>query len=386
MTNGRADAAVGDARGGVALSVPTRERVAPTQRLAEYQDALDEGRAGWTGRLAGPPLHIVAAGYSVAMALHHFWYRYVPGTVHRVPAPVISIGNITTGGTGKTPLVIDVARRLMAAGRKPAVVARGYRAKEGKADELALIAEAAAGVVCIADPDRVRGAKTALAAHDADAIVLDDGFQHRRMGRDLDIVCVDATQPLRSASLMPRGRLREAVRRLRRAHLIVLTRVDQAGDVVLAEVRNTVRYAAARTPVISAVHRPGPLEPLAAEAIPPADQCRAYVFSGIGNPGAFAATAAEAVAQVVGETRLRDHHDYTLADVERLCRDAARCGANCLLTTAKDAVKLRDLPATWRLPVAVLPICIDFLDDGAKMLDALLSRALTARRFACGSA
>lgn len=250
----------------------------------------------------------------------------------RVGVPVISVGNLAAGGTGKTPCCQLVVERLHHLGRNPAVLMRGYKGQDGTNEEAALY-----GVPVVSDPDRVAGANRARAAG-ADCLVLDDGFQHRRLGRDLDIVLIDALRPWGGGAVLPLGLLREPASALRRADLIILSRSDQIDDD--ARTALTARLAVHGKPVLAARHAPLGLRSLAGGDLRPPDLSGVDVVlvSGIGNPAAFAATVTSLGARIAGDLRFPDHHHYGDADLETI-RQASRRGR--LLTTTKDAVKLR---------------------------------------------
>ncbi|HZW29293.1 MAG TPA: tetraacyldisaccharide 4'-kinase, partial [Isosphaeraceae bacterium] len=171
-------------------------------------------------------LSCAAAGYGAAIALRngsfeHGWLR-----VHRLGVPVVSVGNLTVGGTGKTPMVEWLARWFRARRRRVVIVSRGYRGEQGLNDEGLVLEENLPDVPHLQDRDRVRAGRVALQELEADILVLDDGFQHRRLARDLDVVLIDALEPFGLGHLLPRGLLREPVRSLRRADLVVLSRAD----------------------------------------------------------------------------------------------------------------------------------------------------------------
>lgn len=289
----------------------------------------------------------------------------------RLAAPVVSVGNLSVGGTGKTPMVVWVARELERRGRRVGLLSRGYKASPGELnDEGRLMAELLPGVEHVQDADRVRGAGRLLRGG-ADVIVLDDGFQHRRLARDLDIVLVDATRPwglpavggAAVRSVLPRGLLREGVSGLARADSLVLTRSDAVSSSELAELEEELERLAPGVPRALAEHRPSGLrrgqERLELGEL---DGRAVRLVSGIGNPGAFEATARSLGADVRGVHAFEDHHAYTREELEPL---AAR--GDELLVTAKDAVKLAGLG------VAHLVLDVELVvTRGEKVLAALL--------------
>lgn len=334
------------------------------------------GRAGlWAAPLRAV-LRVIEAPYAAIIAARNRRYDAGRGVI-RVDAPVVSVGNLTVGGTGKTPLVVEIVRRLERLGRNPAVVARGYRAgRDGANDEQRLIERECPGIAYVAGADRVAAAQRAIGAKRADTIVLDDGFQHRRLARDLDIVLIDATCPFGYGHLLPRGLLREPVTALRRAGLIVLTRTDLAATQELQRIDRVLTAQAPDVPVIRCHHRVTGLTDLAGDAVTDSPAgARVLLFAAIGNPAAFRATALSLGARVVSHRWFPDHYRYCAGDVDDLLRLAREAEADMLLTTAKDAVKLAALGRFAHARVRVVAIRIDFEGDGDMMLQAALEAA-----------
>lgn len=292
----------------------------------------------------------------------------------RLTVPVVSVGNLSAGGTGKTPMVAWVARELAQRGRRVGLLSRGYGARAGEGnDEAALLAELLPGVPHVQDKDRARGGHALVQQHAVDAVVLDDGFQHRRLHRELDLVLLDATRPWGlagrrddDAPLLPRGLLREPPCALARADAIVLTRADQARDAELSELRRAVERHAPGKPLALAAHTPARLVSLDGER----EELKALhgrevdVASGIGHPAAFEATLASLGARVRERRRFSDHHAFSAADLDGL-------GSRWLVVSAKDAVKLRPLAFAARAVVRVLEVELELL-EGAPALAALL--------------
>ena len=272
--------------------------------------------------------------------------------------PVISIGNLTAGGTGKTPLVESILQYLSAQGVHAAMLSRGYGrrsrgvqvvadghrvlldARDG-GDEPVQVARRCPGVPVIVAERRIDGARLAVREFGVDAIVLDDGFQHRSLRRDLDIVVLDAEKPVDREPMLPAGLRRERLVSLRRAHVIVYTGVRQTVTTPPPWSAGLPRYGGQMHLVCHRSWRQ--LRNAASSAEVPAASCRgkrAVVFSGIGNQSRFLADATDAGVSVAAAFRFRDHYRYLRKDLELLAGRCREEKADFLLTTEKDTVRL----------------------------------------------
>src|SRR3712207_4760697 len=314
--------------------------------------------------LPTPALVPHSLAYGAMMRARLALYRAGVMRSREAGAPVVSVGNITAGGTGKTPLVEWAAGALAEEGRRVCVLTRGYGRREEwrrvvasdgerlmaevdeSGDEPRLLAERLLGkaaVVC--DADRVEAARWATKELGSEVFVLDDGFQHLRIARDLDIVTVDATDAWGCGRLLPFGRLREPLSGLARAGCVVITRADMAKD--LGAIRaEAERLTGGRAPVFASSFRTTAVRPLAdandeGEAVGPF-----AAFCAVGNPRSFFAHLRGEGRELLYTRAFQDHHAYTQRDVEAIAHEAERRGARSLLTTAKDAVKLRRLSLT----------------------------------------
>jgi tetraacyldisaccharide 4'-kinase len=301
-----------------------------------------------------------------ARAYERGWIRQ-----SRLTVPVVSVGNLTFGGTGKTPTVVALVRDLARRGRHPAVLTRGYgRTADHQivligpdpstpvsmaGDEPLELAARLPGVPVVVDGDRVRGGIEAI-GRGADVVVLDDGFQHLRLARDLDLVLVDAGDPWGGGRLPPRGRLREPIAHLARADAVLVTKLPVDAEPALDAVRDEVGRHAPGAPVLGAR-----LEPTAVRrrdgAAPPEVlfKQRVLAVAGLGRPEGFAELLLEAGAEIVGRRWFDDHHPYTVAEVAELKAAAGRLDA-VVATTAKDAVKLPDDAGVWIVEASMRPV------------------------------
>ncbi len=310
--------------------------------LVEYWHRCVEGRGGWGGSVVRAGLWAAQWPYRLAVACRN-WYYDQPHHCHRVPVPVISVGNLSVGGTGKTPMVLYLARTLRQMNRRVVIVSRGYKAPQGAVNDEALELERhLSDVPHLQHHDRVQAAQIAIDELQTQVILLDDGFQHRRLGRDLDIVLLDGLCPFGHGHLLPRGLLREPISSLQRAQVVVLTRCDLIHREQIQAVARVVHQLAPQALWIQAAHRPrqlfaandttAPLEHLKHQPV--------AAFCGIGNPEGFRRSLQHIGYELVGFWAFEDHHHYTTQDVERLAHWAQKLQAQALLCTGKDLVKL----------------------------------------------
>jgi tetraacyldisaccharide 4'-kinase len=312
-----------------------------------------------------------------------------PGAERRAGLPVLSVGNLVVGGTGKTPTVSWLASRLLALGLSPAIVSRGYGGRAGRGplvvstgagptctadscgDEPFLLATATRGAIVIVGADRAAGAERARGLG-ASAVLLDDGFQHRALARDLDIVLLDAARPFGNGRLLPAGPLREPLDSLRRADVVLLTRARDAADPT-----DTSRVVAALRPgtplVRSSFRRVGFVDATGVEVPGPR---RAVAFCGIARPDTFRTELAGEPTEIVSFRVFADHHRFTDREIDELLDAAARAGAR-LVTTEKDLARL----SSRTIPRESAPIALRIelvVHEPEPLLDAI-ERAIGRR-------
>ena len=285
--------------------------------------------------------------YGVVAALRNLAFDARWRRVHRAATPVLSVGNLSVGGTGKTPTVLWLCELLRARGERPGVLARGYgRAPGAKLnDEGAMLQRRLPWLLQEQDPDRVAGAAR-LSAQGASVIVLDDGFQHRRLHRDLDLVCVDAELPFGNNQCLPSGDLREWPGSLRRADLVLLTRAGAlTAPQLLARVRRMRQLANKPSlPIYACDHAPVDLLHQPAGTVLPLsrlDGAAVVLLTAVARPDSVRRTAQSLGANVVDEIRYRDHHRFTPAELAA-ADAAARTHSALLLTTEKDDARMLD--------------------------------------------
>jgi len=299
--------------------------------------------------------------YGAVAAARNALFQAGVKKVRRIDAPVVSIGNLTVGGTGKTPTVAWLCELAKQHGRTPGVLARGYGRAPGAElnDEGVLLQRRLPWLLQEQDPDRVAAGER-LVAKGCDFVVLDDGFQHRRLHRDLDVVCLDATLPFGNGQCLPAGDLREWRSGLRRADVLLLTRASRLdGDQLAARVRRLQQIAGRPLPVHACEHEPVHVVQRPADVVEPLDVLRGrrvVLWSAIARPQSFRATVEALGAEVVGEQAHRDHHRFTDGDVAA-ARALAQGRDALLLTTEKDDARLD----AFDVPRAVLRVDLRFL-------------------------
>lgn len=281
--------------------------------------------------------------------------------MHRLPVPVVSVGNLTVGGTGKTPVVAWLVVRARESGVCPGVLARGYRRGPGARlnDEGVMLQRRFPDLLQVQDPDRARGGER-LVEMGAELVILDDGFQHRRLHRDRDIVCLDGSRPFAAGTLLPAGDLREPRSGLRRADVVILTRAGGLSEEDLDQrAKGICRLAGRALPVYPCQHRPADLLMQPGGDRRPVSDLRGQkvlLLSGIARPESFEETVSGLGAQIVGHLRYRDHHQFRDAELRR-AEERARGSSAWLLITEKDDARLPpQAPAR-----AVLRVEIEFL-------------------------
>lgn len=311
--------------------------------------------------------------YRGAVAARSAFYRRGWVRSVRLEVPVISIGNLTFGGTGKTPTVIALARDLVRMGRRPAVLTRGYkRLEDGQVvvvgpeprqtaaeigDEPLEIARRLPGVPVIVDADRARGGGEAQRLG-ADVVLLDDGFQHLQLERDLDVVLVDAGDPWGGGRLPPLGRLREPLTALKRADAVLITKVPSRWRPVMSEIERAVDRVAPRAQVFVSRLRPNRVRVPGEGWLGPETLKgrRVFAFAALGRPEGFLETLTEAGAEVTGSRWFPDHHNYTDLELSEIVDRAASVSV-VPVTTAKDAVKIpTDEKGVWIVEAVVEPV------------------------------
>ena len=359
-------------------------RLPDQARLIRIQSGEDRDAAAVALRMAS---NLGTPAYRAAVGVRNRMYALRLLRARRLGRPTIAVGNLTAGGTGKTPMVIELCRRLGAMGHRPAVLLRGYEpagleGKEGS-DEAKVLRGALGSIPVQADSSRVRGARAVLAAHpDTSVFVLDDAFQHRKARRDLDLVLIDATRPFGFNRLLPRGLLREPLRSLRRADAIIITRTDRVDEATLKDLDRRITCITGRAPVAHTAHHWAELR-IGHEARDVAWLGGHAVLgvSGIGNPADFEAKLHAAAGRVVGMLTFNDHHAYTRSEVQGILNHAEERGAEAVVTTQKDWVKWRRLAGGTKatLPVVRPIVRMGFL-DGVDAVDEMLIEALGARR------
>jgi tetraacyldisaccharide 4'-kinase len=335
-------------------------------------------------------LRPVAAGFGWGVALRRMAYRRGWFRVRRLATPVVSIGNLTVGGTGKTPLLAFTARKLAARGWKPGILTRGYGRQSPSpcvvlepapgrqpdpresGDEPALLARKLPTVPIVVSADRHKGGRLAEERFPVDVLLLDDGFQHLALARDVDIVLVDATEEYSAQSLLPAGRLREPYSALERAHLIVLTRLELGAAPGLEDF---VRGMNPRAKVFHCSTRLSGLRDISSGENIPLESVLARpvaAFCGVGNPEAFFADLTKWGFHPVDQMRFGDHHVYDRKDVEWLARRAHEKHARAMITTEKDAM---NLPSRLESQIPILSCGIEAeIEEPAAFVEAIVSR------------
>ncbi|MCA8997142.1 MAG: tetraacyldisaccharide 4'-kinase [Planctomycetaceae bacterium] len=335
-----------------------------------------------------PLLTMASWGYTAATDYRNWRYDRGRNRIHRVDVPIISVGNLTAGGTGKTPTVAWLANWLRGAGESPGILSRGYHALDGadsersENDEKRVLDLHCPGIPHVQNKERFDGAVSLIAEHDVSVIVLDDGFQHRRLHRDFDLVLIDALNPFGFGHLLPRGLLRERKANLRRADAILITRCESSSDSQVEAIQDELSrwtdapvYRTAFTPT-RLINREGQTQPL--ELAATRSVC---AFCGIGNPQGFRRTLAGLGAPVTDKKfrSFPDHYHYTEADLKQISEMGIASHAELFLTTQKDLVKMPRSELSGR-PIYAVEIALTFRDDTGPLFEQFNSALKTRHR------
>ena len=282
----------------------------------------------------------LASIYHQGLILSQASYRAVPSRIKKVNARVISIGNITWGGTGKTPLVAKLSRELSAAGKKVAVLIRGY----GK-DEVEELGKKLPNVPILVGRDRIKKAEEAIRKFNAEILILDDGFQHIRLHRDLDVVNINSTLPFGPGGLIPLGTLREPLEHLSRAHIFMLTK-SNIGSKNLHWIRQRLVSIKPDAVIFEAIHKPIQLMDFKRNRFIPLEELKGKkvsTISGIADPFSFEKTIENLGADILLAARFDDHHAYTESELRNFVSRCREVGVKEVITTEKDFYRLESL-------------------------------------------
>ena len=349
---------------------------------------MEEEHSDVCSRVIQKALYPFSKIYGFVVKTRIFFYKKGILKCVRLPVPVISVGNITVGGTGKTPVVEYIARYLQAKGKRVAILSRGYAASirqennsSGKNicnDEYLLFKENIPDVPHLLNKDRIKGGLEAIKRFQAECLVLDDGFQHLRLARDLNIVIIDALNPFGHEQIIPRGMLREPLEGLKRADMIMLSHVDQCSRDKITVITNRLREIVRHVPIVETVHKPIFLES-AKDKTKLDITClrgkRVFVFCAIGNPVSFRKSIENLGAELAGFRVFPDHHVYTLSELQELNAAAQSVKPDAIVITQKDRVKIGNNLSVWAFPVWTLKIEIGVV-NGCEMFENKITAIL----------
>ncbi len=358
------------------------------------ESIIYEKHPGRQQKLLFAPLLLISCLYSFLVQTRNYLYQKKILKTQKLACKVISIGNITVGGTGKTPATIYLARLFQGKGKRVVVLSRGYKSKNGKkirlvsdgttiflgpkqsGDEPYLLAKRLEGVPIVTGRDRFLAGKYALSRFSPDIILLDDGFQHLRLKRDLDIVLIDAARQLGNGHLIPRGILRESPKNLRRASLFLLTHTEEANG-NYESLKNKLKSLNARAEIFTASHKAQDLFDLEAGERENLDyylqEKKVMALSGIAEPRSFFSLLTAHGAIVKEKMVFPDHHSYSRCDIEIIQKRSK--SLDMIVTTEKDAVKIKEVP---RSGIKIMVLSVNFKVKAEEKFENLLWDAVNS--------
>ncbi len=348
---------------------------------AHFRDILSGSRRGLVAPCARLVLAAAEPVYGWAVRRKNLRFDNGHAAAVRVDAPVISVGNLTVGGTGKTPLVCWLARWLREQDQQVTLISRGYGSRGGPNDEALELAAQLPDVPHLQNADRVASAREAFGKNPRQVLLLDDAFQHRRIARDLDIVLLDALEPFGYGHLLPRGLLREPMENLKRAQVIGLSRSDAVSQSRRDEIRQQVEQLAPAALWIELAHQPrGLIDSAGAKTDRSAIRGqRVAAFCGIGNPAGFRHTLAQCDVHLAAMREFPDHCDYApkrLQELEAWLATANKQGEiTVVLCTRKDLVKISRQQLAG-VPLLAVDVAVE-ITRGKKELEGKVTESIS---------
>jgi len=347
---------------------------------ADFRKIISGQKNGIAAELLRQLLRLLSVPYIAAIRLRNLLYDRQIFKSYRADITVISIGNITTGGTGKTPVVAWLTNKICEK-YKCAILTRGYKSTIKGSDEANILARTCPNIPIIINPDRVKGANEAVKIHDAEVLIMDDGFQHRRLTRDIDIVTIDATCPFGYGRILPAGLLREPVNSVKRADAVIITRTDQTDSDLLERIEKKLLSANRSLVIAHSVHKPRCIITAAGNELQP-EQLRGkqvFAFCAVGNPESFFNTIRSGGAEIIETGIYNDHYSYSKDDIDVLESRALAANTSLILGTEKDFSKIEP---EWlkgsKVDFAYLTVGIEII-KGAEKITELIEKALAVK-------
>lgn len=393
-------------------SPENRHHVRSTQKITNFQtyfiDLVHSKEVdGLFPHLIMGILYIFSLIYGLLVNIKLAGYKYGIFQKQKLDCFVISLGNVTVGGTGKTPTAQRLARDIRDMGYRVVILNRGYRAKwhgevgivsDGKrlhmdaaeaGDEAYMLAKHLPEVPVLIGAERAKTGRYAMEHFGAEVAILDDGYQHWQLERDLDILLVDAVNVFGNGYILPRGTLREPISHISRADICLMTKVDQAAAGSCDYIRETVHRYNPEAHIVESIHQPRCFIPLTEWYVNIASQGidiaqmrgkRIMAVSAIGNPASFEQTLSDLGAVIIESLRYPDHHDYAMSEMTDIFQQAENAGAEAIVITEKDAVKIPADVARekWSIPIYVICVEVNF-QKGSEGLANLLKKRLAER-------